>query len=147
MCFQSKVQYRKFAVTPREVWNVLAVPFLPWPLHTLRTMVPDPTSLSLQPWTGLRSSSEKPLHCGQSPDKLMDQEGFTNKNLTRKKTLKVLWIQGREEHKWRRKVKREAPQQSWVMCLLPSQKLTGYFGRFNRFPQLDASVFLFFLWK
>lgn len=63
MCFQSKTLYRKFAVTPREVWNVFAVPFLPGLFHTFllwRARSHLPLSVVIvMPWSSLWESSEK----------------------------------------------------------------------------------------
>lgn len=63
MCFQSKTLYRKFAVTPREVWNVFAVPFLPGLFHTFllwRARFHLPLSVVIvMPWSSLWESSEK----------------------------------------------------------------------------------------
>lgn len=76
MCFQSKTLYRKFAVTPREVWNVLAVPFLPglfhtFPLYCARSHLPLAIMIVMA-WTALWESPEKPQCCGQPPVQLTD---------------------------------------------------------------------------
>lgn len=84
MCFQSEVQYRKFALIPREVWNVLAVPFLPWSLHTF-PLCRARSRLSLvkaivRPWTALWVSPDKPKCCELPWPTPWRQEGLAHKN-------------------------------------------------------------------
>lgn len=108
MCFQSKVQYRKFAVTPKEVWNVLAVPFLPWPLatlHALRCQIPPPSRYSNS--HALDGAVRKPgenLVLQPAPRQLADhrKDSQIKKNLcpSLMKTPRVFWIYEGKDQKY-----------------------------------------------
>lgn len=113
MCFQSKTLYRKFAVTPREVWNVFTVPFLPGLFHTFllwraRSHLPLTVAI-VMPWTSLWESSEKtPLLWPECWPTHWPQDGFTNVNPTYLLWLKKSW--------WAIEIYECKPEVQWLRC-------------------------------